>query len=246
MFYKKYPFNMNKALIARPGLRLFQAGLFIIVIVVFSSIFFRGTARANPVRNKSQAAPALSNGANNIFSKANRQYEDGNFNEAAGIYEQLISRGVISGNIYYNLGNAYYKTGRIGKALINYERAKKLIPDNEDLFANISFIKSALDVQQPEDSRPAYKKIWIGVRNSVSVKVWFFVSVILLFSVCLIRGFGFLNYGFWKRSRAISVFLVFMFIISLVFFINSYNTGRNFKSGIIITRDRRASCRERG
>ena len=172
--------------------------------------------------------------ANDVFFRANRQYDDGNFDEAVKLYEQLISQGVVSGNIYYNLGNAYYKTGKKGKAFLNYERANRLIPNNEDLFANISFIKSTLEVKQPEEVYPVYQKVWMGLRDSVSVNTWFVVSVVLFFGVCLILGIGFLNYRFAGRLRMVSGILIFLLVVSVTFFIDGYNAGRRFKAGVII------------
>ena len=169
-----------------------------------------------------------------IFFTANKQYDDGNFQEAIKLYENLTSQGIYSGNLYYNLGNAYYRTGKKGKALLNYERAKKLIPHNEDLFANISFIKSMLNIKQPDKVYHIYQKIWMDLRNAIPVKAWFFISVILFFTVCLLLGTGFLSYQFHGKYHIISGILTFLFIISLVFFINSYNASNHFKTGIII------------
>lgn len=171
---------------------------------------------------------------NDIFFKANRFYDDGSYKDAALLYERLISQGVTSGNIYYNLGNAYYKMGKTGKALINYERAKKFIPDNEDLFANMSFIKSTLDVEQPQESYSLYQKIWRGVRDSVSISAWFVISVAIFFSICLILGIGFINYRFRPRSHVIAGTLVFVFILTFICFIDAYDSNKNFKEGVII------------
>ncbi|RKY32526.1 MAG: hypothetical protein DRP74_02330 [Candidatus Omnitrophota bacterium] len=169
-----------------------------------------------------------------IFFKANRLYDDGDFAGAAKLYEELISKGVLSGNIYYNLGNAYYKMGKTGKALLNYERAKKFIPDSEELSANVSFIKSTLDVEQPEETYSIYQKIWRSIRGAVSVSAWFIISAVLFFSICLILGIGFINYHFRPKSHLISGTLTLIFILSFICFFDAYNSGKNFKEGIII------------
>jgi len=215
-------------------MKYFRKISIILVILSFSSVFFCGAESANPVRNKTQPVSAISNGANDTFFKANRFYDDGNFKNAAKLYEQLISQGVVSGNVYYNLGNTYYKTGKTGRALLNYERAKKFIPDNEDLFANISFIKSALDVEQPKEAYSLYQKIWIGIRSAVSINTWFIISVILFFSACLILGIGFMNYHFRSRSHVISGALIFIFILSSICFIDAYNSRKHFNEGVIV------------
>jgi hypothetical protein len=124
--------------------------------------------------------------------------------------------------------------GKIGKALLNYERAKKFIPDNEDLFANMSFIKSTLDVEQPQESYLLHQKIWRGIRDSVSISAWFVISAAVFFSICLILGIGFINYRFRSKSQVITGILVFVFILTFICFIDAYNLNKNFKEGIII------------
>jgi len=215
-------------------MKYFRKISIIIIIFSFSSVPFYRAESAIPVRNKTRTASAISNGVNDIFFKANRFYDDGNFKNAAKLYNQLISQGVVSGNIYYNLGNAYYKMGKTGKALLNYERAKKFIPDNEGLFANISFIKSTLNVKQPQETYSLYQKVWRSIRSAVSINTWFVISVILFFSACMVLGIGFLSYRFRGKSHVISGILIFSFIISLTLFIDSYNSNKHFKEGIII------------
>jgi len=77
-----------------------------------------------------------------IFYKANAFYEDGKYDDAIKVYSGLIDQGLESGNLYYNMGNSYFKKGELGKAILNYERAKKLIPGDSDLKANYDFVLS--------------------------------------------------------------------------------------------------------
>ena len=56
--------------------------------------------------------------------------------------KSIISNNIESSELYFNLGNAYYKTNSIGLAILNYERAKKLAPDDEDISANLKNCKS--------------------------------------------------------------------------------------------------------
>jgi tetratricopeptide (TPR) repeat protein len=85
------------------------------------------------------AAPALS-GAQ--LAEANRLYEDGRFAEAAARYRALIDGGVADGVVYYNLGNAYFKAGDLGHAILNYRRAQRLIPRDPDVAANLQLARA--------------------------------------------------------------------------------------------------------
>ena len=62
------------------------------------------------------------------FYRANAAYKEGRYPEAIQGYRDLIASGHAGGHLYYNLGNAYFRSGALGPAILNYERARLLIP----------------------------------------------------------------------------------------------------------------------
>ena len=87
---------------------------------------------------------SMENNNNNIeelFYKANQLYKDGEFNDALNTYSEIEKSGNISGDLYYNMGNTYYRLNMIGNAILYYERAKKLIPRDSDLEYNLHFVE---------------------------------------------------------------------------------------------------------
>lgn len=73
------------------------------------------------------------------FRRAEDLYQEERYPEAIQVYESMRASGVEDGVLYYNLGNAYFKSGRLGLAIVSYERASKLMPGDEDLRANLAF-----------------------------------------------------------------------------------------------------------
>ncbi|HNT77542.1 MAG TPA: tetratricopeptide repeat protein [Anaerolineae bacterium] len=73
---------------------------------------------------------------------ANHLYEAGKFAEAASAYQSLVDAGVAEGALYYNLGNAYFKTGDLGRAILNYRRAQQLLPRDADVAANLRLARA--------------------------------------------------------------------------------------------------------
>ncbi|HUI93886.1 MAG TPA: tetratricopeptide repeat protein [Chitinivibrionales bacterium] len=78
------------------------------------------------------------------FEKAGKLYEQQSYDSAAWYYEQILSSGVANSAVYYNLGNSYFRQKKVGLALLNYERARKLAPTDADVLANIKFANSVL------------------------------------------------------------------------------------------------------
>jgi len=76
-----------------------------------------------------------------IFDAANKLYYEGKFSEAAAAYEQLIHSGRASAAVFFNLGNAWFKSGQLGRAIGAYLQAENLTPRDPDIRANLQFAR---------------------------------------------------------------------------------------------------------
>jgi tetratricopeptide (TPR) repeat protein len=83
----------------------------------------------------------MSSGHASDFDTANQAYDGGKFDEAKGGYEKLIESGAGSANIYYDLGNADFRLGSAGRAILNYERALRLSPRHAEAMANLKLLR---------------------------------------------------------------------------------------------------------
>jgi len=80
--------------------------------------------------------------AGSAFDAANRFYAQNKFSVAAAGYEQLIAAGPVSPALYFNLGNARFKSGQIGRAIAAYRQAETLTPRDPDVRANLQFARA--------------------------------------------------------------------------------------------------------
>jgi len=71
-----------------------------------------------------------------LWSTANAAYSEGNFDKAITDYEKILAQDLHSAALYYNLANAYFKKGELGKALLYYNRASRIAPGDEDIRHN--------------------------------------------------------------------------------------------------------------
>ncbi|MFQ5952266.1 MAG: tetratricopeptide repeat protein [Candidatus Omnitrophota bacterium] len=79
-----------------------------------------------------------------FFYMGNDYYEKGEYLKAIDEYNKVITAGYESGALYYNLGNAYFRSGALGKAILNYERAERFILRDADLRANYRFARAKI------------------------------------------------------------------------------------------------------
>ena len=93
------------------------------------------------------AAAAQGPGDLEAMAASNALYEDGLYEQAARSYQQLADKGYDDPALYYNLGNAYFKQGDLGRAILNYLRAERIAPRDDDVKANLDFARGqTLDV----------------------------------------------------------------------------------------------------
>ncbi len=80
--------------------------------------------------------------AHEYFFEANRAYKNDQFQRAVDGYLELIENGNENGHIFYNLGNAYYRLGDLGRAILFFERARLLLPRDDDLLFNLTHARN--------------------------------------------------------------------------------------------------------
>lgn len=122
-----------------------------------------------------------------IYKEANLSYQKMDYKNAALMYEKLLSQGHLSPEVYYNLGNSYFKDGNVPKAILNYERAKKMSPEDEDVDFNLKIAN--LKVVDRIDTVPEmFYKRWINaITGLMSVDGW---SIVLIVMFWLTFGAG--------------------------------------------------------
>jgi tetratricopeptide (TPR) repeat protein len=121
------------------------------------------------------------------FTKANQEYAQGHFAEAISSYEALVRAGQWSATLFYDLGNAYFKTGDFGRAILNYERALALEQHHPEAMANLQIARDearALELQQSWAERYLRFASVDQYCVAAAIAFWFaaFVIVMLIFA----------------------------------------------------------------
>jgi tetratricopeptide (TPR) repeat protein len=89
-------------------------------------------------------APLHAAAVGDLFEAGNTAYEESRFQEAAATYERILAYGMHDPRVYYNLGNAYFKLGRLGAAILNYERALKIAPWDREARDNLELAQGQI------------------------------------------------------------------------------------------------------
>ncbi len=145
-------------------------------------------------------------------SAANQLYNTAKYQDAIRKYQYVISQGFESSELYFNLGNAFYKLGNATYAILNYERAKKLAPNDDDVRYNLELARTLIVdnvVSLPDGGFLRWMKQMI---SSKSINFWGLFSIVTFFSFLFLFGlfllsrtFSVKRLAFWFSIAAISV-----------------------------------------
>lgn len=119
-----------------------------------------------------------------LFQKGNKLYEEGRYEEAIQVYQKILDMGYESSELYYNLGNAYFKRKDIGRAILYYERAKKLSPKDKDVEFNLRLANLRVVDKIPLPPQFFLFKITSDFKNLFSLDQ-LAVIVLILYSVVI-------------------------------------------------------------
>ncbi|HDP54803.1 MAG TPA: tetratricopeptide repeat protein [Bacteroidetes bacterium] len=147
--------------------------------------------------------------------QANIEYTEGNFKQAAQLYKLLVDSGYTSAELYYNLGNAYFKQGKIPQAILSYERAFLLNPSDEDIEFNLEYART-FTVDRIEVLPQFFLTKWYqSVRGLLGSNGWAWVSVGFVALLLVTALFFWFSYRSWVKRVAFILGLFFVLCLSL-------------------------------
>ena len=139
-------------------------------------------------------------GAQSLVSQANEAYRNGDYARAVELYEQSGEQDGTSAAYFYNLGNAYYKSGLYPRAILNYERALLLDPGNDDVRFNLEMAQARI-ADKIEPLGTFFLDQWFTtLRNLFSSNVWAVIAVVafLIFLAGVVVYF-FVDRVVWRK-----------------------------------------------
>ena len=152
-----------------------------------------------------------------LWERGGRLYSAGDYNGAVATYDSIVSAGWESAPLYYNLGCAHFKAGKGGKAILNYYRAERLAPSDDDVAYNLAYAQSF--VKDKIEAVPEFVvSRWLGsVKHLMSVDGWGVVTLVLLGVVLVAVGFFILaeRRKVRKAGFAVGVVAALVLILSL-------------------------------
>ena len=213
-----------------------------LTIIIATGVVFFSTMQ--PVHGQKRTSlPPLSQTQNTteevdaaaLFMEAHKYYKEEKYSKATLLYERLIQSGIRNGEIYYNLGNSYFKMGMLGKAILSYRLAILHLPRDEDLNANLRYARQLTkDKIEPKQFIPFLKEFcfWYSQLNLKELLTVFLAVHGLFWTLVIIRMF-------WKndyQNLVLLINLVLVVVLGSSFILKWYNDTYNI-DGVVLAKE---------
>jgi len=172
-----------------------------------------------------------------LMQTANNAYNEGLYDSAINVYHQIEKDNIESAGLFYNLGNAYFKNGDIASAILYYEKAKKLDPNNEDIHYNLNVANSMIVDKIEKVPELFFERWWNYFYNMFKPDTWTLLSLASWFVLVLFAGIFILTKRRRLRKLAFYLGLLFLFTSVATFGLASqkYYYGKEHNEAIIFT-----------
>ena len=182
-----------------------------------------------------QQVEVLDNNA--LWNSANQAYIDGDFLSAVKLYSAIENRGFYSARLYYNLGNAYFKSGELGKAILYYNRALVISPSMEDAKHNLEIAEA-----QTKDNISVVPEFFLNrwmrlLRSSITCTTWSVLSVVFFAMIAIFMLLFLLGTALQLRKVGFygTVVALLLFVFTTTFAISSRNSIINRSEAVVMS-----------
>lgn len=168
--------------------------------------------------------------------RADSAYAQEHYQQAIADYEALLKSGV-SADLYYNLGNAYYRTDNITKAILNYERALLLSPGDDDIRFNLQMARSKTIDKITPQSEMFFVTWYHSLVNLMSVDAWARTALFTLAIAIVLVLLYLFSDRMWLRKLGFfgALALVIVFLLSNLFAFQQKHKLTHRTGAIVIT-----------
>jgi len=174
-----------------------------------------------------------------LFQNGNDLYNNGEFEQAIIEYDKILKNDLHSSELYFNMGNCFYKLNKVAESNFYFEKALILSPNNKEILSNLSFAKNmTLDAieELPKSQIKQYINIFVSI---FSIKIWAFISIgfmSIFFITSLLYLFSF-NPILKRLYFSLSIFFMTASLLSHIIIRQETKKNEVIKKGIVFAKE---------
>jgi len=148
------------------------------------------------------ASPSRADSPEEIFERGNRAYDEGSFDDAVTAYDTLLRYQIEDARVEFNLGNAEFRRGNLGRAILHYERARRMEPTDRDIVGNLNYARSLRLDRVPAPERPVVVGWVVGWQDRVGPDRHAWALVVLVWCACGLLAWSLSSPERWSARYA--------------------------------------------
>ncbi|MCF7858214.1 MAG: hypothetical protein K9N07_02660 [Candidatus Cloacimonetes bacterium] len=154
------------------------------------------------------------NQIDDIFNQAISSYENRDFESALEKFVLIENQGVINADLYYNIGNCYFRLNSIGRSILYYKLALKVKADHLAARRNLEHALSITKDAQKLETENVFRSFWLKAFNSISLNLLAILTLVIFFVIVVLIS---MMIGIYRnRENAIPIFVTILFIFVFV------------------------------
>ena len=194
--------------------------LIIILIIIAFSLLLSGESKIDEV-----------------FQNALNEYETKNYENALRDFLSVENEDLINADLYYNIGNCYFRLNQIGKSILYYKKALKIESDHASARKNLEFALTLTKDKQEIGSEDVIRSFWEKLFDSLSINLLAVIAIMIFGLIILLTCFMIVYYR--NRERTVPIFittvLIFFLLIFLLLGFLKWRTYHFQNEGVILT-----------
>ena len=176
-------------------------------------------------------------GQDSLFTQANNQYANGGYESAISLYNSILSSGLESSELFYNLGNCYYKQQDWANAIWYYEKSIKLNANNKNVLHNLQITQLKIIDQIESIPQLFYQRWWQNIIGSLRTNTWQILTILCIWVILIVQLLKRLrNYNTKHLINFLSSLTVILFYITYYSYQENYTKNKAiiFSSAVVV------------
>ena len=172
-----------------------------------------------------------------VFQNAIHEYETNNYQNALKDFLSVENEGLVNADLFYNIGNCYFRLHKIGRSILYYKKALKIESNHVSARKNLEFVMNLTKDKQEIGSEDVIRSFWQKLFDSLSINFLAIIAVIIFGLIILFTCFIIIYYQ--NRERTVPVFittiLIFFILIFLLLGFLKWRAYHFQNEGVILT-----------
>ncbi|MCD4817840.1 MAG: tetratricopeptide repeat protein [Candidatus Cloacimonetes bacterium] len=173
----------------------------------------------------------------NINNDAIKEYQNKDFTKALELFLQIENESIVNADLYYNIGNCYFRQNEIGRAILYFKRSLKFDQDHQQAQKNLDYALAMTKDKQLSETDDFITSIWNKTLKILNLNILAIIVLIIFMLIVIMINFIILRYR--NREKTIPVFittlLIFLFAIFVTFSVVQWKRLHNHNFAVLLT-----------